>query len=66
MRRASLGSVQLKKVDAQGLQRLVAISLVIGGHRLNKPADFREIRGDRNKTETGEQVVFVHGDVQLN
>jgi hypothetical protein len=28
---------------------------------LNDPADFRDIRGDREKTITRKQLVFVHG-----
>jgi hypothetical protein len=55
-----------EKLDAQKLQRLIAFSLVGGDQRLNEPADFWQIRSDRNKTEAAKQLIFVHSDVEFN
>jgi hypothetical protein len=53
-----------EQLDAQKLQRLIAISVAIGDRRLNEPADFRKIDRNRSETEAGEQVIFVHGDIK--
>jgi hypothetical protein len=55
-----------EQLDAQHLQWLVGISLVVGGERLNEPADFREIRRDGNKAKTSKQFIFVHGESLTN
>jgi hypothetical protein len=47
---------------AQGLQWLVAISPVVCNQGFNKPADFREISCDGDKTEARKQFIFVHGN----